>query len=76
MTPRCWRPSPTTWPTTCGNARLAIYDFLYLALAVALDCPLVTADRVFYDALKKTSPHAPYLLWVADPIPDEEDATP
>ena len=59
-----------------GNARLAIYDFLYLALAVALDCPLVTADRVFYDTLKKTNRHAPYLLWVADPIPDEEDATP
>jgi predicted nucleic acid-binding protein len=57
-----------------GNARLAIYDFIYLALAVALDCRLVTADRVFYNALM-ASPHGPRLLWVADPIP-KEDATP
>ena len=52
-----------------GNAKLAIYDFIYLALAVALDCRLVTADRVFYNALE-ASPHGPRLLWVADPIPD------
>ena len=50
-----------------GNAKLAVYDFIYLALAVALDCRLVTADRPFYDALQAT-PLAPRLLWVADPI--------
>lgn len=50
-------------------AKLAIYDFIYLALAVALDCPLVTADRAFYDALGG-GPLGPRLLWVAGPIPD------
>jgi hypothetical protein len=35
---------------------------------------MVTADRRFHDAMKKTD-HAPYLLWVTDPIPDQEDAT-
>ena len=58
-----------------GNPKLAIYDFIYLALAVALDCPLVTADQAFYNALG-ASPHGPRLLWVADPIPDEDDANP
>jgi predicted nucleic acid-binding protein len=52
-----------------GNVKLAIYDFIYLALAVALDCRLVTADRAFYTALE-ASPHGLRLLWVADPIPD------
>jgi predicted nucleic acid-binding protein len=50
-----------------GNAKLAVYDFIYLALALALDCRLVTADRLFYDALQP-SPLAPRLLWVADPL--------
>jgi predicted nucleic acid-binding protein len=48
-----------------GNAKLAVYDFIYLALAVGLDCRLVTADRPFYDALA-AGPHGPRLLWVAD----------
>jgi predicted nucleic acid-binding protein len=59
-----------------GPGRPTVYDSCYLVLAEALGCRLVTADRVFYDAMKKTKRHAPYLLWVADPIPDEEDATP
>jgi predicted nucleic acid-binding protein len=50
-----------------GSSRLAIYDFIYLALAVAIDGQLVTADRPFYDALRATA-LAPRLLWVADPI--------
>lgn len=50
-----------------GNARLAVYDFIYLALAVALDCQLVTADQLFFDAMRDTS-FAPRLLWVADPL--------
>jgi predicted nucleic acid-binding protein len=48
-----------------GNAKLALYDFFYLALAVGLNCRLVTADRVFYDALA-TGPYGPHLLWVTD----------
>ena len=48
-------------------ARPTVYDCCYLALADALGCRLVTADRKFHDALK-TSPYGPRLLWVADPI--------
>lgn len=50
-----------------GNAKLAIYDFIYLALAVALDCRLVTANGPFRDAVRAT-PFADRLLWVADPL--------
>ncbi len=50
-----------------GNPKLAVYDFVYLALAVGLDCPLVTADRVFFDALG-SGPYAPRVFWVADPL--------
>jgi predicted nucleic acid-binding protein len=57
-----------------GPGRPTVYDCCYLVLAEALGCRLVTADRLFHDAMKKTS-HAPYLLWVADPIPGQEDAT-
>ena len=37
-----------------GDAKLAIHDFVDLALAVALDCRLVTADRPFRDAVRAT----------------------
>ncbi len=50
-----------------GSPRLAIYDFIYLALAIALDCRLVTADQLFCDALRAT-PFEVRLLWVADPL--------
>jgi predicted nucleic acid-binding protein len=50
-----------------GNAKLAVYDFIYLALALELDCRLVTADGVFHGALKGGR-YGPTLLWVADPL--------
>jgi predicted nucleic acid-binding protein len=50
-----------------GNSKLAVLDFIDLALAVALDCRLVTADRLFYDAVQPT-PLAPRLIWVTDPF--------
>jgi predicted nucleic acid-binding protein len=50
-----------------ANPKLAVYDFVYLALAVALDVRVVTADKLFYDAIQPTS-LATRLLWVADPI--------
>jgi predicted nucleic acid-binding protein len=50
-----------------GDPKLAVYDFVYLALAVALDVRLVTADRVFHDAIRPTM-LGHRLLWVADPI--------
>jgi predicted nucleic acid-binding protein len=41
----------------------AVYDSLYLALAVTQQCQMVTADGKFYNALK-TSTYASNLLWV------------
>jgi predicted nucleic acid-binding protein len=42
-----------------------VYDCLYLSLAVARDCALVTADRKFQDAVS-ASAFAPHILWVED----------
>jgi predicted nucleic acid-binding protein len=50
-----------------GPERPTVYDSCYLALALFLDCRLVTADRAFYDALKGGA-YGAHLLWVADPI--------
>jgi predicted nucleic acid-binding protein len=44
-----------------------VYDSLYLALATALGCKLVTADQKFYNAVQVT-PFASDVHWVADPI--------
>jgi predicted nucleic acid-binding protein len=44
-----------------------VYDSIYLALATALDCKLVTADQKFFNAIQN-SPFASSVLWVADPI--------
>jgi predicted nucleic acid-binding protein len=43
----------------------SVYDSLYLGLARDLGCPLVTADRRFFDALQN-GPYAPDLLWIED----------
>jgi predicted nucleic acid-binding protein len=50
-----------------GPERPTVYDSCYLALARALGCRLVTADRSFYEAMSR-SPDGSLLLWVADPI--------
>jgi predicted nucleic acid-binding protein len=42
-----------------------VYDWTYLALAVALDCSVVTADEKFYLALQRGA-LAGHLCWVAD----------
>lgn len=42
-----------------------VYDWSYLALAVALDCEMVTADEKFYRALE-TIKLKRHLLFVAD----------
>ncbi len=44
-----------------------VYDSIYLALAVALGCKLVTADQKLYNALR-ASVFAADVTWVADPI--------
>jgi predicted nucleic acid-binding protein len=50
-----------------GPERPTVSDSCYLALAHALGCRLVTADRSFYDAMR-ISALGSRLLWVADPI--------
>lgn len=40
----------------------AVYDNLYLALAITKGCQMVTADEKFYNALR-TNTFASYLLW-------------
>ena len=40
------------------------YDCLYLALAVAIDATVLTADRRLFDALEGSA-LAPYITWVA-----------
>jgi predicted nucleic acid-binding protein len=42
-----------------------VYDSLYVALAVRLDCRLVTADERLRNALKE-GPLGDYILWVED----------
>jgi len=42
-----------------------LYDCLYLALAGALNCPLVTADQKLYRALGRSA-WGDLLTWVAD----------
>jgi len=44
-----------------------VYDSIYVALAVALDCKFVTADQKLYIALQ-ASAFAADVAWVADPI--------
>ena len=48
-----------------GRSSLALYDFFYLALAIILDCRLVTADRPFFNAIRATR-FAAYIIWVTD----------
>ena len=43
----------------------SVYDSLYLALAVAHECRMVTADRRLHNALRNT-PLAAHLRWVED----------
>lgn len=42
-----------------------VYDSLYLALAETLSCPLVTADRVLFEKVKKHK-KAKYICWIED----------
>jgi predicted nucleic acid-binding protein len=45
-----------------------VYDSLYLALAVAEDCALITADAKFHAAIA-ASPLADNVMWVEEEIP-------
>jgi predicted nucleic acid-binding protein len=57
----------TAYELAVRSRRTPVYDCCYLALAIAQDCRMVTADRTFYDAFK-TGSYRSHLLWVADPI--------
>lgn len=59
--------SPLLKPALEGAARSGqtVYDWMYLALAVALDCAMVTADDKFYQALSSGT-LARHLCWVTD----------
>ena len=48
-----------------GTGR-SVYDSVYLALAVALECPLATADERLANALLG-SPLARYVAWIGAP---------
>lgn len=41
----------------------SVYDWIYLSLAISLDCKFVTADRKFYIGLRKTR-FKEHALWV------------
>ncbi len=45
--------------------RRTFYDSLYLAVARAQECRMVTADKKFYESLKST-PLGKSLLWIED----------
>lgn len=47
-----------------GQYHPSAYDCLYAALALAEDCPVVTADRRFYEALHPAYPAS--LVWIED----------
>jgi predicted nucleic acid-binding protein len=55
---------PAAFNIACETGRTA-YDSIYLALARAQGCQLVTADRRFYNAMRDT-PYEQTMLWVAD----------
>jgi predicted nucleic acid-binding protein len=47
------------------HSGVGIYDSLYVALAVLLKCPMVTADRHLYNSLRD-GPYGRHLVWVGD----------
>ena len=59
------------WELACQTG-CSIYDCLYLAMALALGAPLVTADRKFLGSLAR-GPLAGHVLWVEDAALQTED---
>lgn len=55
---------PSAWEVAVRFGR-SVHESLYLALAVALDMPLVTADALFYNSVKRTE-LAEHVVWIED----------
>lgn len=47
------------------STKQSLYDSLYLALAMELNLPFLTADRKFYNGLQHSEYHS-RLLWIED----------
>jgi predicted nucleic acid-binding protein len=47
------------------HTKHTVYDSLYLAIAVSKNCQMVTADRRFYETIKKSN-LSDNILWVED----------
>lgn len=47
------------------ETKRTVYDCTYLALALQVQHPLVTADKKFYDAIQ-TGPFASSVIWIGD----------
>lgn len=74
ITRALWTVPKTIYPTSvlllaalelAAELDRTVYDCLYLALAGALNCPLVTADLKLYRALRHT-PWRGLLTWVSE----------
>jgi predicted nucleic acid-binding protein len=55
---------PSAWEIAVRFGR-SVHEGLYLALAVALDMPLVTADTLFFNSVKRGE-LAEHVLWIED----------
>lgn len=49
--------------TIAESTGRTVYDCLYLTLAARRNCPLITADRKFFDAIQ-AGPYGPYSRWI------------
>ncbi len=49
----------------CLKFQCTVYDGLYLSVAIDEGCPLLTADRKFYNLFSSTMLDE-YLLWIED----------
>ncbi len=58
---------PAAYALACGPPPCTVYDCCYLALALELECRLVTADRKLLRA-QRDGPHAGALHWIADAL--------
>jgi len=72
---RAFRRAPLRWHSDetlvlaafdlAQSTKQSLYDSLYLALAMELNLPFLTADRKFYNGLQHSEYHS-RLLWIED----------